>query len=122
MAGKYMETFVREAIARAAFERAEVEAGQGGGRGGGGGGWQGGFLEVSGLVWNWGLEKRWERGGEGRGKGRGQGGSGEREWGCRLICWCDRLKIWRNWHRSFCWIFELWARSRRNCTASGRGV
>ena len=40
--GKYMETFVREAIARAAFERAESEEG-----GGGAGGWSGGFLEVS---------------------------------------------------------------------------
>ena len=58
MVGRYMETFVREAIARAALERAEVEAGQSGGREGGGGGWQGEFLEVSGLVWNWELEKR----------------------------------------------------------------
>ena len=74
MVGKYMETFVREAIARAAFERAEVEAGQGGGRGSGGGGWHGVFLEVSGLVWNWGLEKRWERGGAGRGGERGERG------------------------------------------------
>ena len=39
--GKYMETFVREAIARAAFERSEAEGGEGRG------GWQGGFLEVS---------------------------------------------------------------------------
>lgn len=39
-----METFVREAIARAAFERAEIEKVGGGG---GGGGWSGGFLEVS---------------------------------------------------------------------------
>ena len=39
--GKYMETFVREAIARAAFERAESE------KVGAGGGWSGGFLEVS---------------------------------------------------------------------------
>ena len=34
--GKYMETFVKEAIARAAFERAEVEGGKG----------RGDFLEV----------------------------------------------------------------------------
>lgn len=47
-----METFVREAIARAAFERAESEK-----VGGGGGGWSGGFLEVSWLEgwysWLW---------------------------------------------------------------------
>jgi len=40
--GKYFETFVREAIARAAFERAEA-VGSAGGRGDG-------FLEVSGLF------------------------------------------------------------------------
>lgn len=73
--GKYMETFIREAIARAGFERAEVEASQGGGRRGGGGGWQGGFLEVSSLVWNWGLEKRWE----------GKGESGEWECNANLL-------------------------------------
>ena len=38
-----METFVREAVARAAFERAESE------KEGAGGGWSGGFLEVSWL-------------------------------------------------------------------------
>lgn len=38
--GKYMETFVREALARAAFERSESNGGQTGGD----------FLEVSGLV------------------------------------------------------------------------
>ena len=51
MVGKYMETFVREAIARAAFERAESE------KEGGGGGWSGGFLEVSrvkGVGMGWG--------------------------------------------------------------------
>ena len=45
MVGKYMETFVREAIARSAFERAESEKERGGG-----GGWSGGFLEVSSLA------------------------------------------------------------------------
>ena len=30
MVGKYIETFVREAIARAAFERSEAEGGLGG--------------------------------------------------------------------------------------------
>ena len=40
MVGKYMETFVREAIARAAFERSEA----------GGKGIGGDFLEVSGLF------------------------------------------------------------------------
>jgi len=43
VAGKYMETFVREAIARAAFERSEAAAA------GVGGGLAGDFLEVSGL-------------------------------------------------------------------------
>lgn len=42
--GKYFETFVREAIARAAFERAET-VGSAGGRGDG-------FLEVSGGVFS----------------------------------------------------------------------
>ena len=37
LVGKYMETFVREAIARATFERSEVD----------GGGLGGEFLEVS---------------------------------------------------------------------------
>ncbi|KAJ9638407.1 hypothetical protein H2199_007095 [Coniosporium tulheliwenetii] len=40
--GKYMETFVREALARAAFEREEVD-------GGGGGGIGDGFLQVEDL-------------------------------------------------------------------------
>ncbi len=59
--GKYMETFVREAVARAAFERAES------GKEGGGGGWSGGFLEVSWL------------------KGVGVGMLGVV--GCGLMCW-----------------------------------
>ena len=48
--GKYMETFIREAIARAAFERAEAVAkgGVDGGRGGGDG-----FLEVSSSCFEW---------------------------------------------------------------------
>lgn len=45
--GKYMETFVREAIARAAFERSESAATEGPGGGGG----AGEFLEVSGSYW-----------------------------------------------------------------------
>lgn len=85
-----METFVREAIARAAFERAEGEKEVGGG----GGGWQGGFLEVSGFVWGWGLE------GEGETLGKRKG---MRAW---LMCWWCRLRTWRNWHRSFCWTSE----------------
>lgn len=43
--GKYMETFVREAIARAAFERSEA----------GGQGIGGHFLEVSGSMLCWGM-------------------------------------------------------------------
>ena len=43
--GKYMETFVREAIARAAFERSETVGLEGGGRG-----VAGDFLEVSFLA------------------------------------------------------------------------
>ena len=50
-----METFVREAIARAAFERAESEK-----EGAAGGGWSGGFLEVSYLKgWRIGWGKLW---------------------------------------------------------------
>ena len=72
MVGKYMETFVREAIARAAFERAESEKEGGGGAGG----WSGGFLEVSSLK-GWGME--------GEFCGEGAGDKGGRVYG--LICW-----------------------------------
>ena len=65
MVGKYMETFVREAIARAAFERAESEKEGGGGVGARG--WSGGFLEVSLL------------------EGSGFGGRGGGMYG--LMCW-----------------------------------
>ena len=47
--GKYMETFVREAIARAAFERAEAQKEEVGGI-------EGDFLEVSGLISRTGIE------------------------------------------------------------------
>lgn len=43
LVGKYLETFVREAIARAAFERSDAQ-------GEGGGGVAGDFLEVSALL------------------------------------------------------------------------
>lgn len=93
--GKYFETFVREAIARAAFERAA--GGAGGGESGRGRG--DGFLEVSEMGPSFSF---WE--------GRGN------EMGLILTwLWWVRLKIWRSWRRSFCWIFEKWV-------ASGGGI
>ena len=92
--GKYMETFVREAIARAAFERSEAAAK------GGGSGMAGDFLEVS-VIYS-----------------SGSGGSqmSKEIWllTCRL--WC-RLRILRNWPRSCYWISERW--KTRKKSASG---
>jgi hypothetical protein len=73
---KYVDVFVREAIARAAYERAEVEGAGGGTRAGDG------FLEVccSSVKRHHGPEK--------------------------MLIWYHRWKILRKWRRSLPWTFS----------------
>jgi hypothetical protein len=89
--GKYMETFVREAIARANYER----------NGNGAGGAGDGFLEV--CV----RSRTRQRDGDGE---VGEDGSEEAEemnnvrWQWLILDY--RLRIWRSWRRNLSLIFE----------------